>query len=564
MNRISTARRPAKAGNQAPTSGPRVYSYIRFSSMKQATGSSGERQMQYAVTWAARHKLALDTSLTLRDEGLSAWSGANVEKGALGAFLQEVERGRIAPGSVLVVESLDRLSRATVDKALSVLLRIIHAGLRVVTANDDKEYSEASIAKSPLDLMVSLTIMMRANEESNTKSDRVQRALRARCQGWLDGKWRGNLRAGRDPSWVTWTGERFELNTEVVAVLHAMIELYEQGYGPRRISDTLTERGITIPWGIAQQGRFYEIMRNRALIGERSIDVMGETFVLPGYYPAALDAEQFERIQFLMSGRARRGAGVKGAIPPLLTGLRMCTCGHCNWAMAAQNMMNHQRDDGTLPDSRRRLYCSGAYKPRGCRVNVSTSVVPIERAILEFCADQFNLDALRQSAAGATTLAARIAKARTERTAIERQIANITEAIAEGGKMLRSLAAKLNELEDRRESLAADIMAMEREYAAISAAEHAADAGTWRALIAQSEALDFDARMHVRRLVSETFDRIVIYIDGVGRMAPGYVDIELVSRQGVYRIIRVDRVSGEWEAGEQIDMLAVLPTGDQV
>jgi DNA invertase Pin-like site-specific DNA recombinase len=562
MNRISTARRPAKATAQAPASGPRVYSYIRFSSMKQAAGTSGERQMQYAVTWAARHKLPLDTALTLRDEGLSAWSGANIEKGALGAFLQAVERGAIAPGSVLVVESLDRLSRATVDKALSVLLRIIHSGLRVVTANDDKEYSEASIAKSPLDLMVSLTIMMRANEESNTKSDRVQRALRARCQGWLDGKWRGNLRAGRDPSWVTWTGARFELNAEVVAILLAMIELFEQGYGPRRIADTLTERGITPPWGIAHQQRFYEIIRNRALIGERSIAVMGETFVLPGYYPAALSVEHFERLQYLMSGRSRRGTGVKGAIPPLLTGLRMCTCGHCNWAMAAQNTMKRQLADGSLPDSARRMYCSGLFKPSGCRVNASMSAVPIERAVLEFCADQFNLDALRQSDAGAATLAARIAKVRAERAAVERQIGNITDAIAEGGKLLRPLAAKLNELEDRREALAVDIMAMEREYASVSAAEHAADSGTWRALIDGCEALEFDARMKVRALVAETFERIVIYIDGVGRMAPGYVDIEVVSRQGVYRIIRVDRKSGAWAAGEQIDMLAPLPTGE--
>ena len=195
-------------------------------------------------------------------------------------------------------------------------------------------------------------------------------------------------------------------------------------------------------------------------------------------------------------------------------------------------------------------------------MNVSVSVVPIERAILEFCADQFNLDALRQSAAGAATLAARIAKARTEQSAVDRQIANITNAIAEGGKMLRSLAAKLNELEDRREALAVDIMAMEREHATLCAAEHAADARSWRALIEQAEALDFDARMKVRGLVSDTFERIVIYIDGLGRMAPGYVDIELVSRQGVYRVIRVDRKSGEWAAGEQIDMLAPLPTGE--
>src|SRR5580698_7964217 len=90
----------------------KVYSYLRFSDPKQAAGSSADRQAAYAEKWAADHGLQLDASLSLRDEGLSAYHQAHVKKGALGTFLRAVEDGQIAPGSVLVVEGLDRLSRA--------------------------------------------------------------------------------------------------------------------------------------------------------------------------------------------------------------------------------------------------------------------------------------------------------------------------------------------------------------------------------------------------------------------------------------------------------------------
>ncbi|MBB5408563.1 DNA invertase Pin-like site-specific DNA recombinase [Paraburkholderia sp. HC6.4b] len=538
--------------------GPRVYSYIRFSSEKQASGTSIERQSEYAAEWAAAKGLTLDTTLTMYDLGLSAWKGEHLEKGALGGFIKAIEKGRIAPGSVLIVESLDRLSRDKVNKAQELFLRIINAGVCIVTASDNKEYSAESIGGSNggIELIISLTIMIRANEESSTKSDRVQRALRTRCQQWIAGKWRGNIRAGRDPSWVTWTGSGFELKEASVQALRAMIQLYGQGYGPRRITEMLDDQGITLPWGLSQQTRFYEIMRNRTLLGERALEVMGETFVLPGYYPAVLTVEQFDHLQLMLSGRSRRGGGVKGEIPPLFTGMRMCMCGHCKWAMAGQNMADKRFDDGSYPDFARRINCSGSSKPDGCRTSLSTSVVPIEHAIMAYCSDQGNLDAMRASGAGKSTISARIAKARTERTKLEAQAGNLTAALA-GGKSSRFVMAELEKLEKRLDALNGEIMAMQREYTALSQSDAAANADAWLALIGSATALDYDARMQVRGLVADTFESVIIFIDGFGHGAPGYVDIELKSRQGVLRWLRVDRSTGEWVQGHDIDMLAL-------
>ncbi len=89
-----------------------VYSYMRFSDPRQAAGHSGERQRAYAARWAEEHGLLLDDTLSLKDEGLSAYHQKHIKSGALGVVLAAVDAGRVPIGSVLVVEGLDRLSRA--------------------------------------------------------------------------------------------------------------------------------------------------------------------------------------------------------------------------------------------------------------------------------------------------------------------------------------------------------------------------------------------------------------------------------------------------------------------
>jgi DNA invertase Pin-like site-specific DNA recombinase len=120
-------------------SAAKVYSNLRFSDAKQAAGGSIDRQRQYAKKWADEHGLTLDDSLSMRDEGLSAYHQKHVKTGALGIFLETVNTGTIPAGSVLVVEGLDRLSRAEPILAQAQLTQIINAGLTVVTAADGKQ-----------------------------------------------------------------------------------------------------------------------------------------------------------------------------------------------------------------------------------------------------------------------------------------------------------------------------------------------------------------------------------------------------------------------------------------
>jgi DNA invertase Pin-like site-specific DNA recombinase len=117
-------------------------SYIRFSTPKQALGDSMRRQLERTQEYCTRHGLTLDQTLT--DAGVSALKGRHVKKGELGKFLAAVEAGLVPRGRRFLMDHLDRFSRQNPRIALTYLLNVINAGVRVVTMFNEKEYSDTS------------------------------------------------------------------------------------------------------------------------------------------------------------------------------------------------------------------------------------------------------------------------------------------------------------------------------------------------------------------------------------------------------------------------------------
>src|SRR5947207_4529925 len=111
----------------SPTQSPTAYSYIRFSHPSQAEGDSLRRQTEAAAEWCQKHGVRLDETISLRDLGRSAYTGAhrkNPDRHALAAFLKLVESGKVPRGSYLVIENLDRLSREHIQPALLLALNL--------------------------------------------------------------------------------------------------------------------------------------------------------------------------------------------------------------------------------------------------------------------------------------------------------------------------------------------------------------------------------------------------------------------------------------------------------
>lgn len=286
-----------------------AFSYLRFSTPDQATGDSRRRQIALAESYAKRNHLELDNRLSFRDLGVSAFRGRNAKQGHLKDFLEAIESGLVPPSSHLLVESLDRLSRDQILEAQALFLQIINAGLTIVTLLDGRQYSRASLNANPTDLLISLVIMMRANDESATKSARL-RAASAAVRESPDSKFHG----GQCPAWVranaTKTG--YELIAEKAAIVRRIFDEALAGRSLQMIARDLNQDGTPMFGRGNQRGKIWQralirhVLYSPLAVGDftphRGEMVNGThrylpTFTKQGYYPAVVKREEWETLQ---------------------------------------------------------------------------------------------------------------------------------------------------------------------------------------------------------------------------------------------------------------------------
>lgn len=533
----------------------KVYSYLRFSDVKQAAGSSADRQTQYAARWARERGLVLDEALSLRDEGLSAFHQRHVKQGALGTFLRAIEDGRIAPGSFLVVEGLDRLSRAEPIQAQAQLAQVVNAGITVVTASDGREYNRERLKANPMDLVYSLLVMIRAHEESDTKSKRVRAAIRRQCEAWQAGTYRGVIQNGKDPQWVERIDGEWRIVESRAEAVRMAVRLYKEGHGAMAIADRLKAAGLSATKIGATASHFYKLFRRKALVGAKVLEVGDTEYVLEGYYPSILSKEEFDELQVALSQRGRRKG--KGEIPGIITGMKLTHCGYCGSAMVAQNLTTRRRDEnGKVQDGHRRLSCCADQSGRRCPVErMSTSVAPIEHALLTYCADQINLSALLDRSTIDGPAKQRLAVARTRASELDGQLKRLTDVLLQDeGTPPATLLRKVRELEDELVKTRDVIASAEAELATLSRKVPAA-AEAWAGLVDAVKAQDYDARLKARQLVADTFSRIVVYRQGLDVPEAGaskYLDLMLIPHGGAARMLRIHRKTGAWVAAEDV------------
>lgn len=322
---------------------PRAYSYLRFSSPEQIKGGSLERQTRMAHEYARTHGLELDVELSYQDLGISAYRGKNVEAGALGQFLEAVRSGVVPRGSFLLVESLDRISRQSARKALRVLEALCEEGLTVVTLADGKAYTEDALDNDPMSLMMSLLILIRANEESATKSMRhranwerkrknaKERPLTKLCPAWL------RLRNDRSG---------FDVLKERAKIVKRIYNESLNGSTTFRIASTLNLENVPTFNGTGRKNPtcwhksyIVKILQNPAVIGtftphkvEYSSGKRRRVPLdpIPGYYPAVVDNEAFYRVQAMKEGNLAplRGRHAGGVVTNIFASLAKCPiCG---------------------------------------------------------------------------------------------------------------------------------------------------------------------------------------------------------------------------------------------
>jgi DNA invertase Pin-like site-specific DNA recombinase len=318
-----------------------AYSYRRISSPEQLKGAGLSRQVESAIAYCKQHNLRLDETLKLSDEGISAFKGDNVLWGKLGKFLELVDKGKIKKGSFLIVESIDRISRQNVLDAQELFLSIINRGITVVTLMDGQEYSRQEIQKNPWKLMVSISVMIRANEESETKSKRVTDARDKRREKATNGAQFKTY----CPPWCDWENERFKLDPKKAAILKRIFKMYLDGKGPMAIAATLNDEGImsfsrgTARSDIKSIKVWYkklvtDLLKDKRLIGHAHFIDKDD------YFPLAVGKDLFNQVQARMAGRKRKGGQIGTGPVNILAG--MMYCGHCGAAIGKTRSVNRE------------------------------------------------------------------------------------------------------------------------------------------------------------------------------------------------------------------------------
>ena len=319
-----SARQPLSEGQKSKGRPREAISYCRFSTAIQASGDSLRRQLALSDDYAKKHNLQINRTLT--DKGVSGFRGANLQQGTLGAFIKAVEMGKVKPGSVLLIEALDRLSRNEITEQLSLFLCILTAGIEIVTLYDERSYTRESINGNPTELIISIVLMIRGWEESATKSFRLKEAWKAKRNSAGSRKL-----TSKCPLWLKPCrgSGHFETIPERVKVVASIFELAEQGFGTHAICKDLNKRGVK-PWS---SGKWWNpnyvrrILRNRAVLGEFQPKIrpsrntrQAEGPTQLGYYPAIISAATFYRVNKDVAAPPVR-PNRKDSVSNLFTGL---------------------------------------------------------------------------------------------------------------------------------------------------------------------------------------------------------------------------------------------------
>lgn len=414
-----------------------AYSYIRFSSKKQASGDSERRQEVVFEQACSLHKWTPGDALL--DGGLSAYTGANLADGsALRRWVDALQAGAVPRGSVLVVEYLDRLTRLPVAQGVALFLQIINAGGSIYVANLARLWSQETINSG----LASLSQITNEILISFTSSQRTQERILASCVGRrLKAKDKiaqgeGDFYMGyRVPFWLRVENKCFVEIPEQVIIVRRIFDLYLEGNGGTRIARILNDEGYLrfngrkwVEWMI------YPVLNAVSVCGvlehyERIGGVMAD------YYPVVVEYDVFEQAMVLMSAKQNPGGRKPKSVKCFNLFSGLLECGECGSGMRIITDVKNTKYN--------RLACRAEVAGQCSMPKVRYS--DFELGVLDFLFGQYDLLAVIKKENKMPVDARMLVDEKIKRAKHEQQ--NIAEAFR-GGIPPRVMLERLRVLED--------------------------------------------------------------------------------------------------------------------
>ncbi|KFC71120.1 Site-specific recombinase [Massilia sp. LC238] len=411
----------------------------------QKKGRSRLRQQEAYEEWCAKHGVIPSDDRFL-DEGKSGYTGDHVgPKGQLRRFLDLVEDEKIPKGSYLVVESLDRLGRDSVERALERFLGILNAGVNIVTLMDGEKVYFAGKTKGS-DLIMSIIVMERANEESETKSKRSKDNWQAAFEKARKEKKPVGKQVAFWLDLVEKDGKKeYEPNPVHTETIKRIFDDCIAGHGfvatARRLNADKRETQRADSWGPSS---VRDVLENKCVLGQWEPKDGGG--VIEGYFPQIIKPATWELAHAAMAKRSK--GDYTRQTPNFQVWQQIASCSVCGSSM---NLVTK----GAPPY--RYKYLSCANKRRGLCESLNVRADKSELVYKRLLVAVGGLGLIQTDAAEITDQMALVdASIHAEETTRARHMKKLTEPDAEdflyelvaiANKNLKRLKAEREELE---------------------------------------------------------------------------------------------------------------------
>ena len=330
---------------------PRCYSYCRWSSGKQTSGTSLIRQMEMAQEWVEARKergFYLDQQIII-DAGKSGHYGENLdpEQGNLAKFIEKAKAGEIEQNSYLIIEKLDRFSRADPVQIEHLIHEIVkkHKINIVLLHPVEREITKETISKTDIRLLMFIELEI-ANAQSKEKSHRLRKAWDQKRKKIMEGKHQiQNL-----PNWLYLDQESNQIKVDKykAKAIHYLFKRTAEGIGQIVLCREMTEKfkpiaNLTKRWKTLHWNKSYisQLLRDRRLLGEYqpykfdSIENEDNPILTKrhrrqegppkqDYYPRVISDDLFNKVQSEKHTRKKTTSDSKMDIINLFRGLVFC------------------------------------------------------------------------------------------------------------------------------------------------------------------------------------------------------------------------------------------------
>jgi DNA invertase Pin-like site-specific DNA recombinase len=321
----------------------KAISYIRMSTEKQLLGHSLERQLKATKDYCFENNLELVDSL--QDIGFSGYSGQHRVRGQLGQFFDAMRKDEIERDTVLIVESLDRLSRQDPLTAITQFSEILTYGIELHTLFDGQIYTKESVGSNMGLLFLSIGSMIRAYDESVTKSKRLAAVWSKKKKNPSD------IVTSQVPHWIevikdeNGKAKSFALRASEANSIRKIFDLsIDQNLGSQAITTHLNKNIAEYPRtktnsrnkdGGWAESYVKSIFNNHAVYGayqpHRKVDGkrIPDGELIENYYPALISKERFLLNRSRMKTRTINGKGRKSfEFKNIFRGMLYCkSCG---------------------------------------------------------------------------------------------------------------------------------------------------------------------------------------------------------------------------------------------